>query len=118
PPSTEHRPPSFVDTRRRPFGRGAWGDIMADAAIWLFWGMLGISLYTYLGYPAVVGVLARLAGRPHRPASVEPTVTLLIPAHNEAAVIAAKLDNALALDYPRDKLQIRVLADGSTDGTA
>ena len=90
---------------------------MAEAAIWLFWATLGVSVYTYLGYPALVGLLARVCGRPHRSAPIEPTVTLLIPAHDEAVVIAAKLDNALALDYPRDKLQIRVLSDGSSDGT-
>jgi cellulose synthase/poly-beta-1,6-N-acetylglucosamine synthase-like glycosyltransferase len=90
---------------------------MVAAAVWLFWATLAISVYTYLGYPSVVGLLARLFGRPHGRAPIEPTVTLLIPAHDEAVVIAAKLDNALALDYPRDKLQIRVLSDGSTDGT-
>ncbi len=86
-------------------------------AVWLFWATLVLSVYTYLGYPVLVGLLARLRPRPHRCAPIEPTVTLLIPAHNEAVVIAAKLDNALALDYPRDKLQIRVLSDGSSDGT-
>jgi cellulose synthase/poly-beta-1,6-N-acetylglucosamine synthase-like glycosyltransferase len=90
---------------------------MVEAAIWLFWATFALTVYTYVGYPAVVGVLARLLGRPHRVGPIEPSVTLLIPAHNEAVVIAAKLDNALALDYPRDRLQIRVLSDGSTDGT-
>ncbi|MEJ0072319.1 MAG: glycosyltransferase family 2 protein [Pseudomonadota bacterium] len=96
-------------------GRG--GESMVEAAIWLFWAAFALTVYTYVGYPAVVGLLARMCGRPHRIGVLEPTVTLLIPAHNEAVVIAAKLDNALALDYPRDKLQIRVLSDGSTDGT-
>jgi cellulose synthase/poly-beta-1,6-N-acetylglucosamine synthase-like glycosyltransferase len=90
---------------------------MVEAAIWTFWLALALSAYTYIGYPVIVGALARLFGRPHRPGSIEPTVTLLIPAHNEAVVIAAKLDNALALDYPGDKLQIRVLSDGSSDAT-
>jgi len=90
---------------------------MTDAAISVFWACFVLTAYTYFGYPAVIGGLARLFGRPHRIAAHEPSVTLLIPAHNEAVVIAAKLDNALALDYPRDKLEILVLSDGSTDGT-
>jgi glycosyltransferase involved in cell wall biosynthesis len=44
-------------------------------------------------------------------------VTLLIPAYNEEHALPAKLDSCLALDYPRDRLQILVLSDGSTDGT-
>ncbi|MBM4036929.1 MAG: glycosyltransferase family 2 protein, partial [Planctomycetes bacterium] len=47
-----------------------------------------------------------------------PTVTLLVPAYNEERALAAKLDSCVALDYPKDKLQVVVLSDGSTDGTA
>jgi cellulose synthase/poly-beta-1,6-N-acetylglucosamine synthase-like glycosyltransferase len=90
---------------------------MVEAAIWLFWAAFALTAYTYVGYPALVGLLAHLFGRRHWTGEIEPTVSLLIPAHDEAVVIAAKLDNALALDYPRDRLQIRVLSDGSTDGT-
>ena len=74
-------------------------------------------LYAYFGYPAVIWLASRLWGRPHREAETEPTVSLLIPAHNEVAVIRAKVENSLALDYPREKLQVRVISDGSTDGT-
>lgn len=88
-----------------------------DVAALIFWAAFLLSAFTYFGYPLLAGLLARLFGRPHRMAPVEPAVTMLIPAHNEAVVIAAKLQNALGLDYPRDKLQIRVLSDGSVDGT-
>jgi cellulose synthase/poly-beta-1,6-N-acetylglucosamine synthase-like glycosyltransferase len=48
---------------------------------------------------------------------ITPSVTLIIAAYNEEEVIAERLDNALALDYPRDRLQILVASDGSTDRT-
>ena len=51
------------------------------------------------------------------PPDITPTVTLLIAAHNEARAIGAKLDNALALDYPADRLEIVVASDGSDDET-
>jgi len=83
----------------------------------VFWSAVGLLAYSYLLYPLLLGVLARRRGRPWQMADIEPTVTLLIPAHNEAKVIAAKIQNALSLDYPRGRLQIRVISDGSVDGT-
>ncbi|HEY9856818.1 MAG TPA: glycosyltransferase family 2 protein, partial [Stenomitos sp.] len=57
------------------------------------------------------------ARRPHRMQPITPKVTLLIAAYNEEDVIEAKLENCLALEYPRDRLEIVVVADGSTDRT-
>lgn len=82
-----------------------------------FWLSVTLIIYTYLGYPAVLAVLAKLIGRKPVKLPVTPTVTLLIAAYNEESVIAQKLKNSLALDYPRDKLQILVAADGSDDRT-
>jgi cellulose synthase/poly-beta-1,6-N-acetylglucosamine synthase-like glycosyltransferase len=73
--------------------------------------------YTFVGYPLLVRLLARFAPRPYAPAPCEPTVSFLIAAYNEEAVIAGKLENTLALDYPAGKLEIVVASDGSTDGT-
>jgi cellulose synthase/poly-beta-1,6-N-acetylglucosamine synthase-like glycosyltransferase len=75
--------------------------------------------FAYFGYPLVLLLLRRIAPRPLQPApgAALPRVTLLIPAHNEARAIAAKLDNSLALDYPRELLEIAVISDGSTDET-
>jgi cellulose synthase/poly-beta-1,6-N-acetylglucosamine synthase-like glycosyltransferase len=86
----------------------------------IFWIALGLIIYTHLGYPLLLRLLVRL--RNPRPAlsSVEPytpLTSLIIAAHNEDAVIERKLQNALALDYPRDKLEIIVASDGSTDRT-
>lgn len=83
----------------------------------VFWLSLWALVYIYVGYPALVWGLARLFGREPRRAELTPQVSLLIPAHNEEAHIEAKLANALALDYPRERLEIVVASDGSTDRT-
>jgi len=83
----------------------------------LFWFAVFFVMYVYFGYPLLVALLARF--RPARPPQLEelPSVTLLIAAYNEEKVIAKKLENSFALDYPREKLQILVAADGSSDST-
>ncbi len=83
----------------------------------LFWLAVGLIVYTFLGYPLLIGWLARCAGHPIRRADITPKVTLIIPAYNEAPVIADKIENSLALDYPRDRLEIVVVTDGSDDET-
>ena len=83
----------------------------------LVWASLAVLAYTYAGYPLAIWLLAGLFGKGHAQEDAEPTVSLLIPAHNEAGVIRAKVENSLALDYPRGKLQVRVVSDGSSDGT-
>jgi len=85
----------------------------------LLLGSLGLVAYVFVGYPAIMAVLARIAAKPVRgDDSFRPTVSLIIAAHNEAAVIDEKLDNVAALDYPREALQVIVAADGSDDDTA
>ncbi len=84
----------------------------------VFWILAFLVAYVYVGYPAVLYVLARAAGRRNEQDEFErPSVTLLISAFNEEACIADKLDNCLALDYPDDLLQIVVISDASDDGT-
>jgi cellulose synthase/poly-beta-1,6-N-acetylglucosamine synthase-like glycosyltransferase len=91
----------------------------------LFWLSAGLLVYTHLGYPLVLAVLVRLRRerrlkrpRGFDPKDTMPTVSLIIPAYDEEEVIAAKVANALALDYPRERLQIIVASDGSSDATA
>lgn len=84
----------------------------------LFWLSAGTLLYTFFGYPALIAWLARRRPRPVQQAPITPTVTMLIPAYNEAAVIAAKIENSLSLDYPADRRRVVIVADGSTDETA
>jgi cellulose synthase/poly-beta-1,6-N-acetylglucosamine synthase-like glycosyltransferase len=83
----------------------------------LFWLALGAIIYTFLGYPLLIGLLAHWVHRPVRKAAITPEVTLLIPAYNEEPVIARKIENSLALDYPSERLEIVVVTDGSDDGT-
>jgi cellulose synthase/poly-beta-1,6-N-acetylglucosamine synthase-like glycosyltransferase len=89
----------------------------------LFWLSAGLLVYTHLGYPLVLGALVQLKKerrlkRPHGYDPKNPTVSLIVPAYDEEEVIAAKVANALALDYPRERLQVIVASDGSTDATA
>jgi glycosyltransferase involved in cell wall biosynthesis len=82
-----------------------------------FWGSLGALVWTHAGYPLAMGALARLRPRPVRKRDGTPSVALVISAHDEEAVIRSRIDNALALDYPEDGLEVVVASDGSTDLT-
>ena len=86
----------------------------------IFWASAGLLVYAQLGYPLVLLALARLT--PDVPqtagAASPPTVSLIVAAHNEESVIAAKVANALTLDWPRDRLEVIVCADGCSDATA
>jgi cellulose synthase/poly-beta-1,6-N-acetylglucosamine synthase-like glycosyltransferase len=111
----------------------------------LFWLCAGLIVYTHAGYPLVLRALVALRRHPvetwpglaeddppprpadgasARPAPAPgaapslPAVSLIVPAYDEEEVIAAKVADALALDYPRDRLQLIVASDGSTDATA
>jgi cellulose synthase/poly-beta-1,6-N-acetylglucosamine synthase-like glycosyltransferase len=87
------------------------------AATVVFWTSAAIVTYVYAGYPLILAVLKRVAARPVRVGAFEPAVCLFITAHNESGVMAAKLRNALALDYPPDLVDIVVASDGSQDRT-
>jgi cellulose synthase/poly-beta-1,6-N-acetylglucosamine synthase-like glycosyltransferase len=87
----------------------------------LFWASGALIVHTHVGYPALLWLLAR--GRdPARVDRVEenhpsPRVTVVVAAYDEEDVIARKVENVLALDYPRELLQLVVASDGSTDAT-
>src|SRR5271168_3772219 len=83
----------------------------------VFWIATAIPLYAFLGYPLVLAVLGLAIRREVKKAPVRPFVSLLIPAYNEARVIARKIENSLALDYPLERLEIFIVSDGSTDQT-
>jgi cellulose synthase/poly-beta-1,6-N-acetylglucosamine synthase-like glycosyltransferase len=83
----------------------------------VFWLAVGLIAFTYVGYSLTILVLSRLVHNPVSRAPIEPTVTFLITAYNEEKNIARKLEQTLALDYPREKLEIIVASDGSTDRT-
>lgn len=84
----------------------------------LFWILLGLVVYVYAGYAVLLTLIRYLGGaRPVAAADQEPPVSLIISAFNEEAVIAEKIENSLALDYPRERLQIIVVSDCSDDRT-
>jgi cellulose synthase/poly-beta-1,6-N-acetylglucosamine synthase-like glycosyltransferase len=92
---------------------------MTTLAAILFWLSAGLLVYTHFGYPLALRLLVHLRGHSETgPAAGAPTVSLIIPAYDEEEVIAEKVANALALDYPRDRLQVIVASDGSNDATA
>ena len=82
-----------------------------------FWVSVFLVAYPYVVYPLAVLALGWINPRPVRARSCTPKVTILIPAYNEAGCIGATVQNKLDQNYPKDKLQIIVVSDGSSDGT-
>ncbi len=83
----------------------------------LFILALFLCVYSYAIYPPLLWCLALVFKRKWRSGPSFPRVSIVISAYNEAAVIAKKIKNALALEYPRELLEIIVSSDGSTDDT-
>ena len=85
----------------------------------IFWAAVGLLLYTHVGYPLLLSALVRIRRSEGGGTAVgpPPRVSLIVAAHNEETVIAAKVANALALEYPRERLELIVASDGSTDAT-
>src|SRR4051812_48479772 len=92
---------------------------MRTALAVVLWASLGLIVYAHAGYPLLLNVLARLRGHRERPlpeASL-PRVSLIIAAHDEEVVIERRIENAIALDYPPERLEVIVASDGSEDST-
>ena len=89
----------------------------------IFWLSLALLVFAQLGYPLLLGIWAKLSRRRAEPPQLiasgeEPFVTLVIAAHREQSVIAARIANARQLDWPGDRLEVIVACDGSPDETA
>jgi Glycosyl transferase family 2 len=87
----------------------------------VFWVCVGLLLYTHVGYALLLALLARLrrAPGPPQPSLAElPLVSVIVPAYAEEGVIGGRIANLLALDYPRERLELIVACDGSPDETA
>lgn len=85
---------------------------------YLFWIIVALIFYVYFGYPFLLFILSKL--RPAlqvEKADITPFISIIIAAYNEEKVIAQKIENCLALDYPSEILEIIVASDGSTDAT-
>lgn len=83
----------------------------------VFWGSVGVLAYAYAGFPLVVAARALVRNRPVTSGGWLPTVTVVIPAHNEVGIIEEKLENTLSVGYPPERLEVIVASDGSDDGT-
>jgi len=84
-----------------------------------FWASVALLVHTHVGYPLALWLLTRLRRSPavRAPESEPAPVTLIVAAHDEEAVIERKVANALAMDYPRERLELIVASDGSSDRT-
>ena len=90
---------------------------MKTAGEIIFWLSAAALCYTYAGYPILIAAISSLRPRGVRRGEYRPTVSVIITAFNEERALAAKLENTLALDYPRDLLEVIVASDCSTDRT-
>src|SRR3972149_2583761 len=84
---------------------------------YIFFFLLLVIVYVYIGYPILLKIVNLKRKSIYINDEFMPTVTLFIPAYNEEKIIKKKIRNSLALDYPRDKLEIIVASDGSNDNT-
>ena len=84
----------------------------------LFWVAAGLVAYTYAGYPLVLVAMRAVLRRPVQRRPIEPFVSILVPAYNESRVVAEKIRNVLAIDYPADRFELVVACDGPSDGTS
>jgi cellulose synthase/poly-beta-1,6-N-acetylglucosamine synthase-like glycosyltransferase len=88
----------------------------------LFWAMILLVFYTFVGYGILLWVLVKIKEWMHKPVTLKepevwPEVTLLVAAWNEEDMVDAKVENSLQLDYPAEKLKLVWVTDGSTDAT-
>jgi cellulose synthase/poly-beta-1,6-N-acetylglucosamine synthase-like glycosyltransferase len=83
----------------------------------VFWLCAGALLWAHAGYPLAAALLARVRPRRVRKADFEPTVAVVVAAHDEEDVIGRRVENLLELDYPPEKLEVVVASDASTDRT-
>ena len=83
----------------------------------VFWTAIILSLWTYVGYGVFLKIISIFMPARCFPDSYVPSISVIITAHNEEKNIAAKLENTLTAGYPKDKKQIVLISDGSTDNT-
>ena len=95
--------------------------LLHASALVVFWGSAALIVYTYIVYPVLLvalGALRRATAAPRESNDADlPSVSVLVVAHNEESVIRERIDNLLALDYPKDKLELVIASDSSRDRT-
>jgi len=88
-----------------------------SAAAAVFLAAAAALAYVLVLYPVLLGILRRTSSRPVLRGPELPSVSVVVPVHNGEAFLEGKVRSLLALDYPKDRLEILVVSDGSTDGT-
>ncbi len=94
---------------------------MISLSLYIYWIGVMVVVYTYVGYGVIIYIFSKVWGKTKiadYPVDDKlPEVTLLVAAYNEERFIAEKITNSLSLNYPVDKLNVWIVADGSTDKT-
>lgn len=94
---------------------------MLNYNTYFFWICIFLVFYTYIGYFILLFLLVKISRFINQKeilcSNYQPNVTLLIAAYNEEQYIKEKIENSLALDYPKDKIQFLFVTDGSSDKT-
>jgi len=84
----------------------------------IFWAAVAMLAYAYAGYPLLLlawaALVARAPAHSNLRAPHEPTVSIIVVVHDEADRVEARLENLLALDYPRERFEIILASDGSS----
>ena len=84
---------------------------------WLFWISTVFLVYVYCGFPLILWLRGLRRTTPLIREEIQPTVSIIIAAYNEADCISNKLKNTFALEYPADLFEVIVASDGSSDET-
>jgi cellulose synthase/poly-beta-1,6-N-acetylglucosamine synthase-like glycosyltransferase len=79
--------------------------------------LIALTVYAFAGYPVVLWIVTRFKRMPIARADITPPLSIIIPAHNEEAIILDKLNSILQQDYPIEQVEVLVASDGSTDST-
>lgn len=90
---------------------------MSNVAEVIFWLSVAAVGYAYVGYPLLLSLISKIKPKPVHSADWTPSVSVIIAAYNEERDLATKLENTLALDYPKGKLEVIVTSDCSSDRT-
>lgn len=91
--------------------------LLSEIAKVILWSCIFIIFYAYILYPLSVFLISLYIKRPHRKREQYPSVSLIIPFYNEEEIIREKIENVRNLIYPRDKLEIIFVSDGSKDNS-
>lgn len=83
----------------------------------IMWTLILVVFYVYFGYPLLLVIISGIKRKPVKKEDITPDVSLIITAYNEEKAIGKKIENSLQLNYPKDRLEIIIASDGSTDNT-